>query len=113
MSFEALKSHHADNPDRAILDLFDADRAGQFSVAALDMLFDYSKTQIDGKALELLVNVAEGAGVSAKARAMMAGAVINETEGRAVLHTALRRSGGSVMVDGADVMPRAFPTRPA
>ena len=111
MSFEALKSHHADNPDRAILDLFDADRAGQFSVAALDMLFDYSKTQIDGKALELLVNVAEGVGVSAKARAMMDGAVINETEGRAVLHTALRRSGGSVMVDGADVMPGVLDTR--
>ena len=111
MSFDALKSHQASQSGQHILDLFDEDRAGAFSVRALDMLFDYSKTQIDAKALELLLNTAREADVAGKARAMMDGAVINETEGRAVLHTALRRSGGSVFVDGEDVMPGVLETR--
>ena len=61
MNFDALKSHHASQSGQHILDLFDEDRAGAFSVRALDMLFDYSKTQIDAKALELLLNTASEA----------------------------------------------------
>ena len=96
-----------------IVDLFenDANRAGDFSVDALDMLFDYSKTSITEKARAALIDLANAAGVTAKRNAMFAGEKINETEGRAVLHTALRNLGGDpVVVDGADVMPEIHKT---
>ncbi|MBT5822463.1 MAG: glucose-6-phosphate isomerase, partial [Rhodobacteraceae bacterium] len=96
-----------------IIDLFenDANRAGDFSVDALDMLFDYSKTSITEKARAALIDLANAAGVTAKRNAMFAGEKINETEGRAVLHTALRNLGGDpVVVDGADVMPEIHKT---
>ncbi len=83
-----------------------------FSARFDDMLFDYSKTNIDAETLDLLLELAEAADVAGKREAMFAGDKINETEGRAVLHTALRNlDDAAVMVDGDDVMPevRAHP----
>jgi glucose-6-phosphate isomerase len=105
MTWAALTDHHARVADRAILSLFDDARAAAFSARSGDMLFDYSKTNIDAEGRALLLKLAEAAGVAAKRDAMFAGAKINETEGRAVLHTALRNMGTPVMVDGRDVMP--------
>ena len=95
-----------------IEDLFvDEARAERFSVTALDMLFDYSKTQIDDEVREALLALAQYADLGARRDAMFAGQKINETEGRAVLHTALRNlDGGPVMVDGTDVMPKILKT---
>ncbi|MCZ8333333.1 MAG: glucose-6-phosphate isomerase [Rhodobacteraceae bacterium] len=102
----ALAAHHEAVGDRHILDLFaDPARAGAFTAEADGMRLDWSKTNIDAEGRRLLVALAEGAGVAAKRDAMFAGAKINETEGRAVLHTALRDLGGSVIVDGKDVIP--------
>ncbi|MAQ83566.1 MAG: glucose-6-phosphate isomerase [Maritimibacter sp.] len=104
--FEDLKSHLATVKDRQILSLFDdADRAETFSATALGMLFDYSKTNIDLHTRDLLLALADQRGVAERREAMFTGAKINETEGRAVLHTALRNPDGSVTVDGEDVMP--------
>src|SRR5690606_34023966 len=104
--WDDLAHHHAETRDRPILALFDrADRAQHFSIAADGLLFDYSKTAIDAHARDLLIRLAESAGVAHRREAMFAGERINETEGRAVLHTALRRLDGSVTVDGRDVMP--------
>jgi len=104
--FDDLKSHADRVADRHILSLFDdADRAQAFSVRAEGMLFDYSKTNLDAQTRDTLLGHAERAGVAARRDAMFAGEKINETEGRAVLHTALRTLDASVMVDGADVMP--------
>jgi glucose-6-phosphate isomerase len=89
---------------RSILDLFDDGRAGAFSARLDDMLFDYSKTNIDRETLDLLLKIAATADVAAKRDAMFAGARINETEGRAVLHTALRNLADPVILDGVDVM---------
>ncbi len=77
--------------------LFEADpkRAEQFSISQGDMLFDYSKTQIDADARRLLLAMAQEAGVEAKRDRMFSGAHINETEDRAVLHTMLRNLGGA------------------
>ncbi|EEW23837.1 glucose-6-phosphate isomerase [Rhodobacter ferrooxidans] len=108
--WQALAAHQAGVADRSILSLFDADRAGDFSARAGDMLFDYSKTNIDAEARRLLLELAEAAGVAAKREAMFAGEKINETEGRAVLHTALRNLDGAVLVDGHDVMPEVRAT---
>ncbi len=88
-----------------ILDRFDRpERARSFSVTAGDLLFDYSKTAMDDAGRALLVEMYEKAGVPARREAMFSGARINETEGRAVLHTALRaQHGAEVMVDGEDI----------
>ena len=105
--FEELIARQSGIAARPILSLFDDPaRAGDFSVDACGMLFDYSKTNIDRETRALLLDLAVNAGVAARRTAMFSGAKINETEGRAVLHTALRNlSGGPVEVDGTDVMP--------
>lgn len=84
----------------------DPDRFGTFSAASGDLLLDYSKTKIDSDTLSELVALAVKADVEGRRSAMFAGDKINETEKRAVLHTALRnRSDKPVLVDGQDVMP--------
>jgi len=101
---EAVKS-------RKIVDLFEKDNhAAAHRVKYAGMMFDYSKTNIDDETLELLLSLAEGAGVTARRDAMFKGEKINATEHRAVLHTALRRSEGAVFVDGEDVMPGVHAT---
>jgi glucose-6-phosphate isomerase len=96
-----------------IVELFaeDAGRFSAFSVALGDLLLDYSKTGITRKARGLLLDLADATGVAGKRDAMFAGEKINVTEGRAVLHTALRAPAGhSVFVDGVDVMPEVHET---
>ncbi|MDJ0628910.1 MAG: glucose-6-phosphate isomerase [Rhodobacter sp.] len=107
MALIDLLRHAKEIEGRRILSLFDdPGRAGEFSVRACDMLLDYSKTNIDAEARAMLLELAEEAGLAARRAAMFSGAKINETEGRAVLHTALRNvDGGPVSVDGVDVMP--------
>jgi glucose-6-phosphate isomerase len=98
--------------DRNITKLFETGkRAAEFSVTFDDMLFDYSKTQMNVEDRAALLSLAETAQVAARRDAMFAGEKINDTEGRAVLHTALRNlSGASVTVDGEDVMPGVLDT---
>ena len=109
--WEELKRAAATRPDIKSLFARDEGRAQQFSARLGDMLYDYSKTQLTGETLGLLTQMARAAGVEAKRDAMFAGEAINETEGRAVLHTALRNlSGDPVTVDGVDVMPDVLHT---
>ena len=110
--WDNLKSRHAAIADRPILALFeDGMRGEDFSVEIENMRFDYAKTNIDRDTRADLIALAEAAGVTAKRDAMFEGEKINDTEGRAVLHTALRNlDGGSVMVDGQDVMPEVLKT---
>ena len=104
----ALQSATADRP---ILELFaDPARARDFTAEACGFSFDFSKTNIDAETLAALVALASEKGVAEKREAMFTGAKINETEDRAVLHTALRNLAGSVMVDGQDVMPEVRAT---
>ncbi|NIY78575.1 glucose-6-phosphate isomerase [Celeribacter sp. HF31] len=108
VDFSALKSMAEAAESRHILDLFAADveRAAGFSALSDGLLFDYSKTNIDAETREGLFDLLEQSGLKDKRAAMFEGAKINDTEGRAVLHTALRNlDGGPVMVDGKDVVP--------
>jgi len=101
-----LQRLHNVNKDRHILDLFDESRASDFSASVDGMLFDYSKTNIDAATRAALVTLAEASGVADKRAAMFGGAKINDTEGRAVLHVALRAGDDAVIrVDGKDVLP--------
>ena len=107
-ALEALKTHWAELGPRHLRDLFadDPDRAERFSRRLGDLTVDFSKTRLDGPALDLLVRLAEAAEVEALRDAMFAGEAINPTERRAVLHVALRnRSNRPIRVGGEDVMP--------
>lgn len=109
--FDALRIHHDQVKKRRFETLFGAGRARDFSAQTGDLLLDYAKTNIDTQGRDLLLNLLDQAGVAEKRDAMFSGAKINETEGRAVLHTALRNlDGGPVMVDGQDVMPEVLQT---
>ncbi|WP_299736474.1 glucose-6-phosphate isomerase [uncultured Roseobacter sp.] len=108
----ALNARYDATKTRSILSLFEtSDRAADFSAQTGDMLFDYSKTNIDAETRDALMALVDAAGVAAKRDAMFSGEAINDTEGRAVLHTALRNlDGGPVLVDGQDVMPGVHAT---
>ncbi|WP_300032310.1 glucose-6-phosphate isomerase [uncultured Roseobacter sp.] len=110
--WDALRRLGNEHRDRKILSLFgDPERARKFTAQTGDMLFDYSKTNIDAGVRDALIALAVAAGVAEKRDAMFSGEAINDTEGRAVLHTALRNlDGGPVMVDGKDVMPGVLGT---
>ncbi|TRW96806.1 glucose-6-phosphate isomerase [Paracoccus sp. M683] len=106
-NWKMLGNLRAAQDETRITDLFQADpgRAAGFAAQADGLVFDYSKTLIDAAIRDRLIALAEGADVATRREAMFAGDKINETEGRAVLHTALRNLEGSVVVDGQDVMP--------
>ena len=109
--WQDLKDHHAATKGVKILDRFaDPGRAADFTARADGMMFDYSKTGIDSAARAKLIALAMAAGVAEKRQAMFSGAKINDTEGRAVLHTALRNLNDAVTVDGKDVMPEVRAT---
>ena len=84
----------------------DSNRAQKYTLSACGIELDYSKNLITDEVLAALQNLAKECQVSEKRAAMFAGDIINHTEKRAVLHTALRNySGKPVLVDGQDVMP--------
>jgi glucose-6-phosphate isomerase len=105
---EKLKSIVRDTNATDIRAAFAADpqRFSRYSTTLGDFLFDYSKCAVNDAVLDALEALAKDAGVEKKRDAMFSGEIINITEERAVLHTALRnRSNTPVLVDGTDVMP--------
>ena len=105
-SFQALVDHAATAREWQMRDLFaeDPQRFERYSNEAAGLFLDYSKNRLDGRTLELLVALAKERGVEARRDAMFAGERINNTEDRAVLHTALRAPRGKALtVDGQDV----------
>ena len=107
-AWKALRTHHEAVADLEMRHLFgeDSERASRFSLMLGDLLFDYSKNRITEQTLTLLAELCEQCGVRDWIARMFSGEPINETEGRAVLHTALRNRGERpVMVGGVDVMP--------
>ena len=84
----------------------DDDRAEEFSVAFDGMLLDVSKTAITPLARDALIALAEARRVPERREAMFEGEIVNASESRPALHTALRNlSGGPVRAGGQDVMP--------
>jgi glucose-6-phosphate isomerase len=107
-AWQALGEHYEDIRDLHMRDLFASDpqRFEKFSLKLGDILFDYSKNRITEQTLSLLVQLAQDAGLGEQIAAMFKGEKINLTEGRAVLHVALRnRANTPIFVDGQDVMP--------
>ncbi|MEL7089920.1 MAG: glucose-6-phosphate isomerase, partial [Planctomycetota bacterium] len=109
--WDDLKARAAQAQGRRILDMMDEARADDFAVQTATMRFDYAKTNLDATTRDMLLALADQAGVTTRRDAMFGGVAINETEGRAVLHTALRNlDGDAVTVDGQDVMPGVLDT---
>jgi glucose-6-phosphate isomerase len=108
-AWAALQNHYDNIHNQSLVDSFknDLHRHEKFSIMFNDILFDYSKNRINDDTLPLLIELANESKLSEKMRAMFSGEKINITEGRAVLHTALRnRSNTPIYVDGVDVMPQ-------
>ncbi len=107
-AWKALLAHHDEVADLQMRELFrdDPERAARFSLTLGDLLFDFSKNRITDQTASLLTQLCEECGVRSWITRMFSGDPINETESRAVLHTALRNRGErTVTVDGVDVMP--------
>lgn len=103
-----LKEHYEQIKTIHMRDLFasDEDRFNNFSIRFNDILIDYSKNIISYETMKLLLELAYEINLKSAVNTMFEGKKINETEKRAVLHTALRnRSGKPVIVDGSDIMP--------
>ncbi|NOI82952.1 glucose-6-phosphate isomerase [Vibrio tubiashii] len=108
-AWNALTAHFESAQDMDLKDLFaqDAARFDKFSTRfGNDILVDYSKNLINEETMKHLFALANETELKSAIEAMFSGEAINQTEGRAVLHTALRnRSNKPVMVGGEDVMP--------
>jgi len=108
-AWEKLQKHfNTTAKDFQMTDLFqdDADRFPKFTLTFNDILIDYSKNIITSETLSLLLELAKELELEKSIESFFKGERINQTEGRSVLHTALRNSSGeSVIVDGEDVMP--------
>ena len=106
-AWKALDQHFA-NHDFELRSLFqyNPNRFNEFSVQTDSYLFDFSKNLIDSKTLDLLLDLAEEVKLKEAIEKMFSGDKINETEGRAVLHTALRDfSNKEILVDGQNIKP--------
>ncbi len=104
--WQALEIYRDRVAGRRMLSLFhDPARMARFVARAGHLLFDFSKVNLCDEGLDLLLRLAMEAGVETRRAAMFAGARINETEGRAVLHVALRNPEDGATVDGQEVMP--------
>ena len=107
-AWKSLAEYYPVIRDKKIKQLFKDNpaRFDLYSISFEDIFFDYSKNIIDEKALTLLLQLAKECRLKDAIEAMFNGEKINQTENRAVLHTALRNfSGKPVVTDGKDVMP--------
>src|SRR5882757_4929485 len=107
-SYKYLADHYIDVVSKSLKGLFEADndRFAKFSIQFEDILLDYSKNRITDQTIALLLQLAKECMVNKAIEAMFSGEVINATEGRPVLHVALRnRSNTPIYVEGKDVMP--------
>jgi len=106
-AWKALNDHFANNDfELRTLFQYNENRFKEFSLETENFLFDYSKNLADSKTIELLLDLAKETELQSAIKSMFAGDKINETEGRAVLHTALRDfSDKEILVDGENIKP--------
>ncbi len=106
LCWQRLGEHARDVANERIVDYFstDASRFSSFSLEAAGLFLDYSKSRARQETLQLLCRLSDAAGLRDLIEAAFGGQTINHTEGRAVLHTALRSSATSpLLVDGQDI----------
>ncbi len=113
-AWEKLSRHYQDTKNQHLRKLFTADkeRGKLFVIYWNDFLVDYSKNRITQQTMSLLLELAEEAGLKNAIKAYFKGDEINQTERRAVLHTALRaKKSDEVHVDGKNIVPEVYEVR--
>lgn len=106
-----LREHYSEMQNNSIKEMFanDAQRAEKFHIKWEDFLVDYSKNNITQQTIDLLLELADEVGLKEAIRSYFSGENINQTEDRAVLHTALRANeNDEVLVDGKNIIPEVF-----
>ncbi|NLP57610.1 glucose-6-phosphate isomerase [Lutibacter sp. B1] len=112
-SWKELASHYNDIKDAHLKNLFnnDSERKNKFTINFKDFEFDYSKNRITEETLKYLIELANEVDLKNAINAYFSGEKINQTEKRAVLHTALRnQSTTEIFVDGVNVIPEVKET---
>ena len=107
-AWKELTSHYESIKNKHLKELFknNPERATELSIEWNDFYVDYSKNRIDNTTIELLLQLAEETKLSDAIASYFHGDIINETEGRAVLHTALRNfSDKEVNISGRNIIP--------
>lgn len=110
-AWQALREHFNEMQYASMKEMFAADpqRAQKFHIRWNDFLLDYSKNIVDKRTMLLLTGLAEETGLSGAIKSYFGGDAINQTENRAVLHTALRApESAQVLVEGQNVMPEVY-----
>jgi glucose-6-phosphate isomerase len=111
IAWKKLSEHYAQMKNASMPEMFadDNSRAEKFSVQWNDFLVDYSKNIINGETLSLLRDLANEVNLKPAIQSYFDGENINQTENRAVLHTALRaKENASILFEGKNVMPEIF-----
>ena len=106
-TWKKLEAHYAETKDQSLKSLFenDSERAAKFTTKWEDFYVDFSKNKITEETKALLIELAKECGLKEAMDAYFGGEAINQTEGRPVLHTALRASkNADIKVDGENVM---------
>ncbi|MEC4004256.1 glucose-6-phosphate isomerase [Flavobacterium sp. SUN052] len=110
-SWQNLKNHFSKMQNNSIKEMFenDADRAAKFHIQWNDFLIDYSKNNINQETINLLLKLTDEVNLKDAISKYFDGDIINQTENRAVLHTALRApESANVLVDGKNVIPEIY-----
>ena len=110
-AWQKIQDHFEKMNQTSMKDLFasDSERASKFHIQWNDFLVDYSKNIANQETLDLLLELANEVQLKQAISSYFEGDIINQTENRAVLHTALRaKESAKVMVDGINVMPEIY-----
>ena len=110
-AWKKLKEHYSEIASTTMQEMFasDLERAERFHIQWKDFLVDYSKNKINSKTIDLLLELAEETGLEKAIKSYFSGEAINQTENRAVLHTALRAKQSDVfLIDGKNVIPEVY-----
>ena len=110
-AWKNLQTHFEEVKNSKLKDLFssDSNRAKKFGITWNDFLVDYSKNRISKTTLDFLIELANEVQLKDAIRKYFQGDIINETEDRAVLHTALRaKETDTILVDGQNVIPEVY-----
>ncbi len=110
-AWKKLAAHFTEMQNMSMQQMFkeDADRVQKFHIEWNQFLLDYSKNKINQTTIDLLLDLANEVGLKQAISDYFSGENINQTENRAVLHTALRASENeSIFVDGKNIIPEIF-----
>ena len=109
-AWSALQSHFSEIKNHHLKDLFSTnrERANELTLMWEDFYVDFSKNRITKETLNLLIDLANELDLKDAISKYFNGDIINKTEGRAVLHTALRAKVDSKVLDGKNVIPEVY-----